>query len=104
MLEIPSIGDILPGSRKFYRLSVMDNLRNLLIVLLIRIGHSLAKHHAGRNKFMKRTLLALVTGSILVLGTTVFTNYVIQYAAFYATVLAGTQFSVARLCEIQVST
>jgi hypothetical protein len=39
----------------------------------------------------------------LKIGAAVFTNYAIEYAAFYATVLAGTRFSVERLCDIQVS-
>jgi hypothetical protein len=39
----------------------------------------------------------------LKIGAAVSTNYAIEYAAFYATVLAGTRFSVERLCDIQVS-
>ena len=75
----------------------------LIVLLILKIAGNYGEVATLWQPSVRRTPQKLKIEKWLVIGAAIFTNYAIEYAAFYATVLAGTQFSTERLCEVQVS-
>ena len=81
----------------------MSSAGALMVLLILKFAVNYGEFATLWQPSVRRTLLKLKTEKSLTIGGAVFTNYAIEYAAFYATVLAGTRFGVERLCDVQVS-